>query len=99
MVKMVTESDLTGILELEMRKRNATPFFDTIICFGPNGSRNHHQPGSRKLKKNDSILIDFGAQYNSYGCDITRSFAVGKPSGLDRDLVFVDPGVIEQPDQ
>lgn len=84
----ISESDLAGILEFEMRKRGAIKFFDTIICFGPNASRNHHQPGSRKLKKNDSILIDFGAKVDSYGCDITRSFSVGKPTPMYEKVWF-----------
>lgn len=82
------ESDVAGLLEYEMRKRGAVSFFDTIVCFGANGSRNHHQPGSRKLKKNDTVLIDFGAKYKSYGCDITRSFAVGKPTALYEKVYF-----------
>ena len=82
------ESDFAGRLEYEMRKRGAVFFFDTIACFGANGSRNHHQPGSRKLRKNDTVLIDFGAKYKSYGCDITRSFAVGKPSALYEKVWF-----------
>ena len=84
----MSESDLAGILEYEMRKRGVIKFFDTIICFGPNASRNHHQPGPRKLKKNDSILIDFGAKFNSYGCDITRSFSVGKPTPMYEKVWF-----------
>ena len=82
------ESNFAGVLEFEMRKRGAVPFFDTIACFGANGSRNHHQPSSRKLKKNDAILVDFGAKYKSYGCDITRCFAVGKPTGLYEKVYF-----------
>lgn len=84
----MSESDFTGILEFEMRKRSCTPFFETIACFGPNGSRNHHQPGNKKLKKRDYILIDFGAQFGSYGCDITRSFAVGKPAPMYEKVWF-----------
>jgi len=84
----MTESDLAGRLEFEMRNRRATPFFDTIVCFGANGSRNHHQPSGRKLKKNDAILIDFGAKYKSYGCDITRCFAIGAPTPLYEKVYF-----------
>ncbi|MBN1795434.1 MAG: aminopeptidase P family protein [Sedimentisphaerales bacterium] len=78
----MTENEVTGILELEMRKLGAKFGFETIIAFGPNGSRPHHQPTGRKLKKNDSVLIDFGAQIDGYTCDITRTFAVGKPGRL-----------------
>jgi Xaa-Pro aminopeptidase len=36
----------------------------------------------RKLRKNDTVLIDFGVRHNGYCCDITRCFAVGKPAGF-----------------
>ena len=75
----MTEMELTAALEFHMKQLGAVPGFDTIICFGPNASRNHHQPGKRKLRKNDTILIDFGCRYKGYVSDITRCFVVGKP--------------------
>jgi Xaa-Pro aminopeptidase len=76
----ITESTLAGILDLEMRRQGAKVGFETIVAFGPNGSRPHHQPSQRKLAETDTILIDFGARYNGYCCDITRSFAFRKPT-------------------
>lgn len=76
----VTENELAGTLDLEIRKLGATNSFDTIVAFGPNGSRPHHQPTQRKLGQNDAVLIDFGARYNGYCSDITRSFAFGRPT-------------------
>jgi len=73
----ITENELAGMLNFQIRKLGATNSFDTIIAFGPNASRPHHQPSKRKLKKKDTILIDFGAKYDSYCCDITRCFAIG----------------------
>ncbi len=80
----ITENQWAGIVELEIRKLNSTIAFDTIVAFGPNGSRPHHQPSRRKLKKNDCILIDFGARSAGYCSDITRCFAVGAPSEFYR---------------
>jgi Xaa-Pro aminopeptidase len=80
----VAESELAGILDLEMRRQGAKIGFETIIAFGPNASRPHHQPGSRKLAETDTVLIDFGARYQGYCCDITRSFVVGKPTAAYR---------------
>lgn len=78
----VTESELAGMLDFQIRKLGATNSFDTIVAFGPNASRPHHQPSKRKLKKRDTVLIDFGARYKGYCSDITRPFAVGKPTRL-----------------
>jgi Xaa-Pro aminopeptidase len=80
----ISESELTGILELEMRRQGAKVGFETIVAFGPNASRPHHQPSLRVLGERDTILIDFGARYNGYCCDITRSFAFGEPTAAFR---------------
>ncbi len=76
----ITESELAGILDLEMRRQGAKVGFETIVAFGPNASRPHHQPSPRKLGPRDTILIDFGARYSGYCCDITRSFAFDQPT-------------------
>jgi Xaa-Pro aminopeptidase len=73
----ITESELAGMLDFQIRKLGARNGFETIVAFGPNGSRPHHQPGKRKLKKKDAVLIDFGAKYNGYCSDITRCFVIG----------------------
>jgi Xaa-Pro aminopeptidase len=78
----MTESELAGRIEFEMRKRQARPSFETIVAFGANGSIPHHRPGERRLKRNDTILIDFGVKWNGYCCDMTRCFAVGKASSV-----------------
>jgi Xaa-Pro aminopeptidase len=78
----ITENELAGVLDLQIRRLGATNSFATIIAFGPNASRPHHQPGARRLKKNDTILIDFGVAYKGYCCDLTRCFAIGKASAL-----------------
>jgi Xaa-Pro aminopeptidase len=76
----MTEMELAAALEFHIKQLGATPGFDTIVCFGANASRNHHQPGRRKLRKNDTILIDFGCNYKGYVSDITRCFVYGKPT-------------------
>jgi Xaa-Pro aminopeptidase len=76
----VTESELAGLLDLEIRRLGAENSFETIVAFGANASRPHHQPTMRRLRQKDTILIDFGARYKGYSSDITRCFAVGKPS-------------------
>jgi len=73
----ISESELAGMLDFQIRKLGARNSFETIVAFGPNASRPHHQPGVRKLKRQDSVLIDFGARYKGYCSDMTRCFAIG----------------------
>ncbi len=85
----VTESELAGMLDFQIRKLGAKNSFETIVAFGPNASRPHHQPSKRKLKKKDTILIDFGAKYNGYCSDITRCFCLGGPTSFYKKVYDV----------
>ena len=76
----ITECQIAALYDYRLNACGASPGFETIVAFGPNGSRNHHQPGSRRLRKNDTVLVDFGAIHDGYTSDTTRCFAVGKPS-------------------
>ena len=85
----ITENELAGTLDLEMRRLGAKNSFETIVAFGPNGSRPHHRPTQRKLGNRDAVLIDFGARYEGYCSDITRSFAFGAPTSAYRTAYAV----------
>jgi len=85
----VTESELAGMLDFQIRKLGATSSFDTIVAFGPNASRPHHQPSGKKLKQKDTVLIDFGAKYNGYCSDITRCFVIGRPTAFYKKVYDV----------
>ncbi len=85
----ITESELAGMLDFQIRKLEATNSFPTIVAFGPNASRPHHQPSGRKLKQKDTVLIDFGAKYKGYCSDITRCFAVGGPTAFYKKVYDV----------
>jgi Xaa-Pro aminopeptidase len=76
----ITERELAALLDLEISRLGAERSFETIVAFGANASRPHHQPTCRALQQKDTLLIDFGARYDGYCSDITRCFTMGKPS-------------------
>lgn len=76
----MTENELAGLLDFNIRKAGSVNCFDTIVAFGAAASNPHYQPGPRKLRTNDTILIDFGAKHKGYCCDMTRCFVIGKPN-------------------
>lgn len=51
--------------------------FTPILSAGPNSANPHAVPTQRKLQTGDLLVIDFGARYNGYCSDITRTFGVG----------------------
>ncbi len=79
----ISESELAGRLDFQIRKLGAQTSFETIVAFGANASRCHHQPSGKRLKRSDYILIDFGVRYKGYCCDLTRCLVVGRPRNIE----------------
>lgn len=82
----MTEKDVVKLFEKELREIGSDISFPTIVAFGKNASVPHHLPGDTKLKKNDLVLMDFGAKYDSYCSDSTRTFFVGKPATHQQEI-------------
>jgi Xaa-Pro dipeptidase len=81
------ESQIAAKLVYGMQKKGATgASFHTIVGSGPNSAEPHYTAGSRKLRKGDFVVIDFGAKYKMYCSDVTRTFAVGKASEKQREI-------------
>ncbi|MFH1371444.1 MAG: Xaa-Pro peptidase family protein [Planctomycetota bacterium] len=85
----LSENELAGIVDFQIRKLGGKNSFETIVAFGANASIPHHQPTNRKLSKNDTVLIDFGVRYNGYCCDLTRCFETGRPVPFFRKVYSV----------
>ena len=51
--------------------------FDPIVVSGPNTSLPHGVAGDRVICEGDFITMDFGAMYQGYHADMTRTVAVG----------------------
>ncbi len=54
--------------------------FNPIVSAGPNGANPHATPTNRLLVPGDLLVVDWGASYNSYFSDLTRTFAIGTPA-------------------
>ncbi len=52
--------------------------FAPIVSGGPNSANPHASPSERPLQNGDLLVIDWGAAYNGYISDITRTFAIGE---------------------
>lgn len=77
----MTELEVAIELEYTMRKLGASGLaFDSIVVSGVNSSLPHGVPSDKKIEEGDFITMDFGAAYNGYCSDMTRTVAVGKIS-------------------
>ena len=74
----MTELDVAVELEYAMRKGGADSFaFDTIAVSGDASALPHGTPRNVKLKKG-FLTMDFGARYDGYCADMTRTIVIGK---------------------
>jgi len=79
----VTEEHFALELDTAMRRGGAeSTAFDTIVAAGENSAKPHHHPGARRIQTGDPVVVDFGATFEGYRSDMTRTFCVGSdPEG------------------
>ena len=76
----VSELELASEFVYHVRREGGGLSFEPIVLFGENTSKPHGIPSTRRLKKGDVVLIDFGARVNGYCSDETITFCYGKAS-------------------
>lgn len=54
--------------------------FETIVLSGTNTSMPHGVPSDKVIESGEFVLMDFGAVWNGYHSDMTRTVCVGEPS-------------------
>jgi Xaa-Pro aminopeptidase len=79
----LTEADFALALDSAMRRGGAEDrAFDTIIAVGPNSAKPHHQPTTTVITPGQPMVVDFGAIFEGYRSDMTRTFWIGgEPTG------------------
>jgi Xaa-Pro aminopeptidase len=78
MSRGVTEEHFALELDTAMRRGGAeSTAFDTIVAAGENSAKPHHHPGGRRIDTGDPVVVDFGATFEGYRSDMTRTFCVG----------------------
>lgn len=72
-----TESEVAAQLEYNMKSNGSTkPAFDTIVASGERSSLPHATISTSKLES--PLVIDWGAVYNNYCSDLTRTLVKGE---------------------
>lgn len=81
------EREIAAELEYRFRMAGADGIgFDTIVASGPNSAKPHHNASDRVIEAGDLVTFDFGIISNGWNSDMTRTVAVGEPSGRARDI-------------
>jgi len=85
----LTESRFAAALDHAMRERGAEDrAFETIVASGENSAKPHARPGNRIIRRGDPVVVDFGAMFEGYRSDMTRTFCVGGPPTGELATVF-----------
>lgn len=76
----MSERELANELVIQLLRHGSQPElpFSPIVSGGPNSANPHASPSDRKIQAGDLFLFDWGAAYNGYISDLTRTFAVGE---------------------
>ncbi|AJF60551.1 MAG: Xaa-Pro dipeptidase [archaeon GW2011_AR10] len=80
-----TELAVAGFIKQRLASYGAKPAFRTIVGSGSWSSVPHCFARNKPLEKGFCI-IDFGAKFNGYCSDLTRTVYFGKPSKKERAL-------------
>ena len=76
-----SEREVAAELEYLMRLEGADgAAFETILAAGPHACDCHYRPASTKIRKDQAVLIDWGAKVGGYCSDLTRVVFTGKIS-------------------
>ncbi|MCR4338221.1 MAG: Xaa-Pro peptidase family protein [Candidatus Omnitrophica bacterium] len=74
----ISEKAILTKLEGHVKSQNVGFSFPSIIASGPHSCFPHAKVTSRKLQKNEPVLIDMGIDIHGYKSDLTRMFFLGR---------------------
>jgi len=82
------EKDIANELIINLLRAGSDPRlpFSPIVAMGENSANPHALPTDRVLRDGDLLLIDWGAGYEGYFSDITRTFTF---SDVDPELIKI----------
>ncbi|GIP37624.1 putative peptidase YqhT [Paenibacillus sp. J31TS4] len=83
----VSERAIALEMEMYMRSHGATSSsFDTIVASGERSALPHGVASDRLLGSNEYVKLDFGAYYQGYCSDLTRTVCLGEPTDKHKDI-------------
>ncbi|MFX0559250.1 M24 family metallopeptidase [Tepidibacillus infernus] len=81
------ETDVAFQLECKMRELGAEgASFDTIIASGYRSAMPHGVASDKVIQSGDLVTMDFGAIYQGYVSDITRTIIMGTPNQKQKEI-------------
>jgi len=83
----VRELDLSAELEYRMKRYgSSTPYYETIVASGKRSALPHGVASGKKIGENEFVTMDFGAVFDGYTADMTRTVVVGKANRRQKQV-------------
>lgn len=83
-----TEQDVALLLEKEIRQHGGDIAFPTIAAMAEHAATPHHVTSISPLKRG-FLVLDFGASFQHYCADMTRTIFLGKPTTKEKELYYL----------
>lgn len=80
------EREVAAWIEQELKKSGARPAFRTIVGSGKRSAIPHCYATGKRIRKGEMVIVDFGALYNGYRSDVTRTYFVGAPTSRQKKI-------------
>ena len=79
------EREVGAEIEYHMHKLGASgPSFESIVASGSRAALPHARPTSKRLRKNELVVLDLGVILGNYCSDMTRTVYLGRAPGRVR---------------
>lgn len=87
----VSERSIASELTAQLLRHGSDPQspFSPIVSSGANSANPHATPSDRVLQHGDLLVIDWGASYQGYFSDLTRTFAIGEVESEFRQIAEI----------
>ena len=83
----VSENQIAADLSYKFKQHGAEgDSYDPIVASGWRSALPHATPTDKTLENGDFVVMDFGALYNGYHADMTRTVVIGSPNEKHKEI-------------
>ena len=83
----VTENKIAATMSYQFKDHGAEgDSYDPIVASGWRSALPHATPTDKAFEKGDFVVMDFGALYNGYHADMTRTIVIGQATDKHKEI-------------
>ncbi|MDH4224014.1 MAG: Xaa-Pro peptidase family protein [candidate division Zixibacteria bacterium] len=83
----IREKDISSEIEYRIRRNGGTASaFESTVASGIRSAMPHAKASSEKMRRGEFVTLDYGACFQGYVCDITRTLVLGRATSNQRKI-------------